>query len=678
MAYTEMYLPIDIPWKRMGASEDMIDEEVGDLKFPEKWRSSIAAFYHEPQDLPPEYCNRKITYLKVICTITNFQLPSFQDVGTIREKRLGELEQKDITVLDEMRKKCAAFYAWKDFEAHVTDSYPCYGALVQIGVYPNPAEDEEGNKVKKHDYPYIVNFQPRKREMYEALSESGEVASQSGTRVNVNKGSTTTKSTERYELDMGGTDGINLGFLGTFGIQEENIQKGTVDRNESQSQHVTNRDESRDKRESYSYSTNINQLYSLLQGYHVGTNRALFFMQPRPHIQDTKSTFIRGLRRLEGIQEFFLIVNRPKAVPGFCIEVALETAHTYSERAYRAHFIAESELRDPKNLRKTADALQTDEAELSNMFPQEFALKKVWNVHTPWHRYLAHHYVKEGLFAAVTGQVDSGHLTWDDFGLMRGLALRYPEIGQEKVELIFDEYESDSGHIFITGRQLCSCFLPANATETNNEAEEAGRGGEVSVDIEKSDEDHISTCGVGTSVVVTEPFTLNQAFTPERPMSSATLASNTLVQQLNECLISSIGSAKRLRYGEASFLETEFVLEEMSQMVRLMGKAGLQDHSLNEIEGFKEFIKQGLGKVSKAKTIIDLGGLSTEMIALDLNVSTQKARAVRRDLLIGALRVLDVKTISKEFKPVNPILDRIDSFSKGKTRKREKDFRTPK
>jgi hypothetical protein len=73
MALTEMSLPIDIPWKRMGVSKDMIDQKSGDLTFPKKWRSSIAVFYHEPTELPPDYCNRKITYLKIVCTITNYQ-----------------------------------------------------------------------------------------------------------------------------------------------------------------------------------------------------------------------------------------------------------------------------------------------------------------------------------------------------------------------------------------------------------------------------------------------------------------------------------------------------------------------------------------------------------------------------------------------------------------------------
>jgi hypothetical protein len=40
-------LPVDIPWKRLGASSDMMDTAFGDFKFPPKWRSSVTVFYHE-------------------------------------------------------------------------------------------------------------------------------------------------------------------------------------------------------------------------------------------------------------------------------------------------------------------------------------------------------------------------------------------------------------------------------------------------------------------------------------------------------------------------------------------------------------------------------------------------------------------------------------------------------
>ena len=58
-----MNLPVDIPWKRLGASSDMMDGSYGDRRFPKKWGSSVSVFYHEPYDLPEDYGERKITYL---------------------------------------------------------------------------------------------------------------------------------------------------------------------------------------------------------------------------------------------------------------------------------------------------------------------------------------------------------------------------------------------------------------------------------------------------------------------------------------------------------------------------------------------------------------------------------------------------------------------------------------
>jgi hypothetical protein len=352
MAITELSLPVDIPWKRMGVSEDMIDPAAGDLQFPDKWRSSVAVFYHEPSsdDLPPDYCSRKITYLKVVCTITNFQWGTDYGKGRLQEE--GEGLVGDVTVLDKLRDAYGDFYAWEKFSSNVTQSFPCYGALLQVAVFPNPAQN-----VELYDFPYISAMQPRKREMYEVITESGEMLSQSSSKLNVGKQLTNTDTSENYDVYTGYsvTSGSFLGIGG--GGRSESGQLGTIGRDQRVDQRVSTSDMSREKRESYSHSTNINQLYTLLQGYHLGTNRAVFFVQPRPHMQDIKFTFVRGLRRLEGIQEFFLIVDRPASVPGLCVEVALETAHLFTYRAYQPHLIPISQLWAAGNLNKTAAAL---------------------------------------------------------------------------------------------------------------------------------------------------------------------------------------------------------------------------------------------------------------------------------------------------------------------------------
>jgi hypothetical protein len=68
----------------------------------------------------------------------------------------------------------------------------------------------------------------------------------------------------------------------------------------------------REQRETYSHTTQLTQMYHQLDSYHLGTNRAMFFMLPRPHVVQSELTFVNGPRLLEGIQEVFLIVMRPK------------------------------------------------------------------------------------------------------------------------------------------------------------------------------------------------------------------------------------------------------------------------------------------------------------------------------------------------------------------------------
>jgi hypothetical protein len=252
MGYSELAIPTDIPWKRLAVSSDMLDSKYGDLYFPRKWDTSIAAFYHEPIETDPAYCNRRITYLKILCTITNFQLAS-----------------QDVTILDKLRERYLSSRPFRDFELNATRAYPCHGALLQIGVYPNPHEN-----VELHDFPYVASMQPRKRELYEVATQSGEVASQSANKLNVMKGGTTTGTTEDYDLDLGGGGGGHSGIFGLWSEQHTGEQKqvGTIQRSQTQNQNVATSDASRDRRESYSFSTSINQLHTLLQSYHLGTN----------------------------------------------------------------------------------------------------------------------------------------------------------------------------------------------------------------------------------------------------------------------------------------------------------------------------------------------------------------------------------------------------------------------
>lgn len=662
MAITEMSLPIDIPWKRMGVSKDMIDPSGGNLSFPQKWRSSIAVFYHEPAELPPDYCNRKITYLKIVCTITNYQV-----------------DGDDVTVLDELKKKkYGDFYApaWETFDAKVTQSFPCYGALMQVGVYPH--HSATGLPIPFHDFPYIAGFQPRKREMYEVVTESGEVGSQSGSKLNVLKGTTSSDTLETYDMELGGGSSGTSGVWGAWSEQssDPNVQKGTIQSKETQNQNVTSKDAAREKRESHAYSTNINQLYTLLQGYHLGTNRAIFFLQPRPHMQDQKFTFIRGLRRLEGIQEFFLIIDRPASVPGICVEVALETAHAYLYRSLWPHFIPDSELYAPGNLNKTAAALGID---LQKSYPWHYDLLVHWWNADPLWRFIASIHPQSPPPEMQPGQYPS------DFGHLVTIAREVPNIGIENISLIFEEYESDSGWFFVTGRRLCACVKPMiSHDETAN------------IDCETSAEEHISTCDSRKSPVgTTSPqdaervssaggaIVYSKEYQGRSRMSRKSIEGtkkgvdlNAMVHDINQALWSSVGSSERFPYGTVSFLETDFVLDELSQLMRLLKNAGIRDRALSDVEGILPFIQRGLGEESKVRNVLDLATLSTTAVARDLNITKAEARQVRRDLLLKGLTSLDAASIRRGFVPENPILERFRTeFPEARLRELEQSAR---
>ena len=66
--------PQDIPWQRLAYSRDMIDTNLGDLKFPPKWRSSLVLHYYiaPNEETADAYHNSRIVYLQLTCGITRW------------------------------------------------------------------------------------------------------------------------------------------------------------------------------------------------------------------------------------------------------------------------------------------------------------------------------------------------------------------------------------------------------------------------------------------------------------------------------------------------------------------------------------------------------------------------------------------------------------------------------
>jgi hypothetical protein len=134
-------------------------------------------------------------------------------------------------------------------------------------------------------------------------------------------------------------------------------------------------------------------MYNLLTGYHAGTNRAVFLMLPRPHIlQPTdRRTFIQGLRVIEGIQEFFLIIPRSRDIEGLSVEASLETGH----------FPEDIDIQDQQQLSPPDPYVRITENFIVNIYADP---------NTPKEFEESHQVIREGFVIDVDQDPDNGHV----------------------------------------------------------------------------------------------------------------------------------------------------------------------------------------------------------------------------------------------------------------------------
>jgi hypothetical protein len=308
MADPELALPTDIPWRRKCVSADMLDRAICDDTGPYRWRSSMAIFEYEPPDDKQTYAGMRITYLKVSCSITGYQERA-KEIGLDRRRLKGHWQdQPGIANYLELLEKY----------------YPCYGAVLEVAVAPVTERE-----IALADYPYFLDFGPKKRELFEQVTSTGETMSRSLEEVKLGKSNTSVRTREVLDVDKAWNaeanveaKGVEVGLAG--GREGE---WGTKDVTQEQSQNQRNSDASQERRETQSHVTQLTQMYHQLDSYHLGTNRAVFFLHPRPHVIENARTFVNGPRNIEGIQDFFFVVLRPREQERLCVSAYLETGH---------------------------------------------------------------------------------------------------------------------------------------------------------------------------------------------------------------------------------------------------------------------------------------------------------------------------------------------------------------
>ena len=127
----------------------------------------------------------------------------------------------------------------ENYKEMVSQYYGCYGAILEVSVAP--AEDgEDTAAVPLKDFPYFIDFDPKKREVYEIVSETGEMMSRSLDEVGVRKGTTTSDSHE--QLDIFGGFSQEFTFAGTGGGHSIQGQWGSRDISQQQYEDVRSTD----------------------------------------------------------------------------------------------------------------------------------------------------------------------------------------------------------------------------------------------------------------------------------------------------------------------------------------------------------------------------------------------------------------------------------------------------
>ena len=605
-------LPLDIPWKRLCISRDMLDAEVCDHDFPLRWKSSVAVFGYEPPADEQPFDDLTVSYLKVSCTITGHNPGDEIGAGTDELFSYDPITQKARLPLSDYR--------------------GCYGAILEVSIGPNTPEADPGR------LPYVLDFQPKKRELYELVTQTGTKLSRSLEGVQVTKSGTTASSSEIVDNDTGidwsSVGGIGGGLAGgalTGGSPIGVAVGGTVGSalgglfegddapkpiNQAQQTNVLTTDRSTEKREEFSYTTQLAQMYHQLTGYHLGTNRALFFLLPRPHIVQTDPTFVNGPRVLEGMQEFLLVVARSRSVSGLCVDAYLETAHLYYDTApARFETFAEGWEIDKvlytPSLSLKATYTPPDGWEFDTDNPQAPGGYQV-NYVTPSSSPLASSVevkITENNKAVVTLTVYGEKKTLG--GSAYGLSVYYvydPNLVAFEVEFALRKVDADPKDIpkrlYILGRGECCC-QPLDLTTEPPEHEVA--------------------------LVYEKPLVSDASIPPLGSPDMSMVQANQLTTAIGQQFIRSVNDPERYARGTVSFVEAQFIADAAAQ--RIASPDHPENQLVQDIAGLDDEVRRHLTAVNPRLRRAELLRMRVAELRDRFDLTAEQATHLRRAAL---------------------------------------------
>ncbi len=607
-------LPVDIPWRRRCVTEDMID--VGDCgrELPPRWQPSIAVFEYEPPESEQIHDDLTVSYLKVTCSITGHTSEELSTLGNL-----------------------VPYYYDPSVEEFVLTSAEqdaCYGALVHVTVQPRERD------IDVSEYPFIADFQPKRRELLELVTQTGSTLTRSLDEVQVRKGGTTATNSEIADSDkqidwsalgaaggaaaggaLGGPAGAVAG--GAIGSELGGMLSGSQSDkpvNQAPTENLLTTDRSVEKREEYSHTTHLSQMYHQLTSYHLGTNRALFFVLPRPHVVQTLRTFVNGPRQLEGIQEFMLTVVRPRSMEHVCVNVIMELAHVRFERGV-------IERKDPWVFSESAN------------WPKVEFLAPMGNPLASAPKMTAGPYPYEpppGWEFDLSTNLDGYEVASKPAHV--GIAVSIDETTQ-KAQITLTVPASSASLIqqlaFGVGRY--EAHYPPTTVSLRWLIRKKGEEGQQVADIPQrlytwahrvcccpEDERRPWVVSIGYDGDLRTAVDL----APGSPMSIET--ANQLTSDIGRTLVRSVGSPDRHPYGEAGLLDLQFLADGIARRIDAIGHP--DNTPVADIEGLSDEIRERIGQVGDLHRA-DLLRMPHAEVRDRFGLDADEARHVRRAAL---------------------------------------------
>jgi hypothetical protein len=513
-------------------------------------------------------------------------------------------------------------------------------SLLKFTYYVVEEQTTRTDAIDLKEYPHIIDFEPKTRDLYQSATETGEVLTGSKSGVKTDKSFTHTESTQdSFSL----TQGISVPIPGTPVTSNSEAKLSRTNTDTDQDHWAVSTDASRERRETNATATQLSQMYNLLTGYHAGTNRAVFLMLARPHtLQPTDHrTFVQGLRHIEGIQEFFLIVARPGNIEGLCVEAFLETGHfpegtpievpdeEYEESSeeFTAKAFADngwlsgscSNIEDDETSTYSIDTnwivdrrekrmRQADQPVGSGWEPRHPGVAEIENnsnsqANSSLERYdyRATSDVSAGVFGTVCGQ--SAQRDKARFNRTYRVFTR-----KEQPRSSDDESEADIDNLLITRRGLCVCFKSGDCPE-----------------IVPLPEPPI-VLSPGRPIVEEPMVRIRPALLTRTAVSqSRAPAMKEFLKQVEKSLLNSWRSPKRYPLEQVGFLESDFF---KNRLTRALPGAYLKT-LLSQIRGLPKEVIKAFGN---KETVADALKLDLVRFARKTGLTIEGAGAARRVL----------------------------------------------